>query len=287
MSHRDRQNCARPIQRPPSPGWRRDRAGRQWRLSCSPHLAPLPPSGPQPRCISRPSFSPSPGTRQASTRTTRTQLALRRTPAPSTSIILLRSTRCFSLPEAAASGVRTDEPSRSSRPRGHVCGACPAAAPQVCRLCRKAGLSESRRIARQRLAIRDSRFDQPCRQAAPRRPCRRTPLLRVSCTDAAAVAAPPRACSGRACLPVVPDKPRLCAPVVGPHPPSPGPLPSESAALTLRRCGAAAQPCLPVQQHNPCRASESTASTLLRINGHCHFSSLQFTVSLLFQTPSL
>ena len=49
--------------------------------------------------------------------------------------------------------------------------------------------------------------------------CRRTPLLRlgVSRTDTAAVATLPRAraCSDCACLPMVPDKQRLCTPVVG------------------------------------------------------------------------
>ena len=55
-----------------------------------------------------------------------------------------------------------------------------------------------------------------CRKAAPRSACRRTPLLRVNYADAAAVAKLPPAFSASACLPVVPDKPRLCTPVVGP-----------------------------------------------------------------------
>ena len=55
------------------------------------------------------------------------------------------------------------------------------------------------------------------------------------------VAALPPACSDCACLSVVPDKQRLCTPVVG--------------SLT----------------------SEATALTLLRISFHCHFSSLQLT----------
>ena len=82
------------------------------------------------------------------------------------------------------------------------------------------------------------------RKAAPRRAaraCSRTPLFRVNSADAAAVAALPPACSDCACLSVVPDKPRLCTPVVG--------------SLT----------------------SEATALTLLRISCHCHFSSLQLT----------
>ena len=56
------------------------------------------------------------------------------------------------------------------------------------------------------------------RKAAPRRAaraCRRTPLFRVNCADAAVVAALPPACSDFACLSVVPDKQRLCTPVVG------------------------------------------------------------------------
>ena len=82
------------------------------------------------------------------------------------------------------------------------------------------------------------------RKAAPRRAaraCRRTPLFRVNSADAAVVAALPPACSDCACLSVVPDKQRLCTPVVG--------------SLT----------------------SEATALTLLRISFHCHFSSLQLT----------
>ena len=56
------------------------------------------------------------------------------------------------------------------------------------------------------------------RKAAPRRAaraCSRTPLFRVNSADAAAVAALPPACSDCACLSVVPDKQRLCTPVVG------------------------------------------------------------------------
>ena len=60
--------------------------------------------------------------------------------------------------------------------------------------------------------------------AAPERPLPAppaVPLLRVNCAGAAAIAAPPRACSGWACLPAVSDKPRLCTPVAGTSPPSP------------------------------------------------------------------
>ena len=68
---------------------------------------------------------------------------------------------------------------------------------------------------------------QVCRQcprgrSSPRLPW--DPLIIVNCADAAAVAAPPHACSDCACLPSVPDKPRLGTPVVGP-------LASESTAI--------------------------------------------------------
>ena len=43
---------------------------------------------------------------------------------------------------------------------------------------------------------------------APRHAWRWTPLIRVNCADATAVAALPHACSDCACLPVMPDKPR-------------------------------------------------------------------------------
>ena len=82
------------------------------------------------------------------------------------------------------------------------------------------------------------------RKASPRRAaraCRRTPLFRLNSADAAAVVALPPACSDCACSSVVPEKPRLCTPVVG--------------SLT----------------------SEATALTLLRISYHCHFSPLQLT----------
>ena len=69
-----------------------------------------------------------------------------------------------------------------------------------------------------------------CRLRRTRHACLRTPLLRVTCADAAAVVAPPHACSGCAYLPAVPDKPRLC------H----RPLTSESTALTLRPGGSTA-----------------------------------------------
>ena len=64
------------------------------------------------------------------------------------------------------------------------------------------------------------------RKGAPCHAYCRTPLLRVTCANAAATAAPPHACSDCACLPVVPDKPCLCTPVVGP-------LTSEFTALML------------------------------------------------------
>ena len=51
------------------------------------------------------------------------------------------------------------------------------------------------------------------RQAAPRQACHRTPRFLVNCAHAAAAAAPPHC----ACLPVVPDKPRLCTLVSGSH----------------------------------------------------------------------
>ena len=76
---------------------------------------------------------------------------------------------------------------RASRP--HACRACPAAAP-----------------------------------ATPAVGLGRTPLLRVNYADAAVVAALPHACSCCPCLPMVPDKPRLCMPVT-----------PESTASKLRR----------------------------------------------------
>ena len=45
--------------------------------------------------------------------------------------------------------------------------------------------------------------------------CSRTPL-QVNCAYSAVVAAPPHACPGCACLPVVPNKQHLGMPVVGP-----------------------------------------------------------------------
>ena len=54
------------------------------------------------------------------------------------------------------------------------------------------------------------------RKASPLHACRRSPLLRVNCAHAAAAAAQPHACSDCACLPVMPDKPRLCPLVVWP-----------------------------------------------------------------------
>ena len=53
------------------------------------------------------------------------------------------------------------------------------------------------------------------RQAASRSACHRTPSFLVNCAHIAAAAAPPHACSDCACLPVVPDKQRLCTLVVG------------------------------------------------------------------------
>ena len=98
-------------------------------------------------------------------------------------------------PASRAAPAQVVEPSHP-----HACCACPSAAPQVCRLCPKG-------------------------RSPPR--LRRTTLLRVICADDAAVAALPQACSD-CCLPVVPDKPRLCTPVVGA-------LTPESTALTLRQ----------------------------------------------------
>ena len=68
--------------------------------------------------------------------------------------------------------------------------------------------------------------------------------------DAAAVVVLLHACSDNACLPVVPDKQRLCTPVAGPL------------------------------------SSESTALMLLRIHCHCHFSSLQLAGSSLHSVLS-
>ena len=124
----------------------------------------------RPRLISRTSSSPSPGTRLASTRTT--QLALMQS-APST-IIFSRSACCLRLlhayrqiqsPEAA---IR--EAHRFPRP-GSSAAPAQAVEPACC-----AYLSAGPGCAR---------------KSAPRHACRRTPLIRVKCADAAAVAALP------------------------------------------------------------------------------------------------
>ena len=87
----------------------------------------------------------------------------------------------------------------------------PSTRPVYLRACRPR--SSCRRVpAPQRVC----KFAGCARKAAPRHACRRTPLLRVSCADAAAVAAPSHACLDCVYLPVVPDKPRLCTLIVGP-----------------------------------------------------------------------
>ena len=125
--------------------------------------------------------SPSPGTRLASTTTT--QLA---SLTAATAHLLEKRMLHMRLLHAYRV-LQTDAPSRCSHAHGpsipgpgspaaaqavEPC-ACPSSAPQVCRL-------------------------RPKGHA-----CRRTPLLRVNRADAAALAAPPHACSDYACPPVV------------------------------------------------------------------------------------
>ena len=83
------------------------RAGRMWHLPCSPHWAPLLPSGPQLRLISRFSSPCSPGARLASESTRTTQLAL----MPST-FICSRSAGC------QYCMLQMNAPSRCSHPSG-------------------------------------------------------------------------------------------------------------------------------------------------------------------------
>ena len=146
---------------------RHRRVDRLWHLSCRPRRAHLPPSGPQPRLISR---TRSAEERALNYRLEAAQHVFKRSSLPSSRL------RCLTLSGAAS-----------------------------CLLCLPAG-----------------------RQAAPRtaaHACRRNSLLRVNCADAAAVAAPPpHACSDFACLPVVPDKPRICTPGLSPGPSTPSPL---------------------------------------------------------------
>ena len=139
--------------------------------------------------------SSSPATRLASTRTTRLALLLS---APST-VICSRRACCLRLllanaPSRCSAAIRAARlsPRLQAALLLPAC-ACPSAGLQVCLL-------------------------RPCcaRKAAPRHACRRTPLLRVSCADAAAVAAPSHACLDCVYLPVVPDKPRLCTLIAGP-----------------------------------------------------------------------
>ena len=93
-------------------------------------------------------------------------------------------------PKIPAPGIRAVpaqavEPARPCHP--HACYACPQLR------CKSAGC---------------------VRTAAPATPGER-PLSSVNCADAAAAAVRPHACSDCACLPVVPDKPRVCKIVVG------------------------------------------------------------------------
>ena len=143
------------------------------------------------RLISRPfsSHSPmSPGMRMASTGMT--QLVL----MPLT-IICSKCACCFRLLFAYRRMHPPDQPSalpvcpRSRKPRS-TCSSCRACPP----------------------------VPAPHRgSAVPKGHARsRTPFLRVNSTNAAAVAALPRACSDCACLPVVTNQLRLCTPVVGP-----------------------------------------------------------------------
>ena len=69
---------------------------------------------------------------------------------------------------------------RAYRPRS-TCSSGRACHPHACYVCPSAGQQFCRLLC--------------ARKAAPRHACRRTPLLRASCADAAAVAAPPHACS--------------------------------------------------------------------------------------------
>ena len=140
--------------------------------------------------------------RLASTRTT--QLALQQS-APST-VICLRSACCLKLLHANALF-------RCSHPRGP---SIPAPASHAA----PAKAAEPAILTPAVPAPQRGRKSADCaRKAAPSIACSTTPLLRVSCVGAAAVAAPPHVCSDCACLPVVPDKPRICTlvdVVVGP-----------------------------------------------------------------------
>ena len=143
--------------------------------------------------------SPSEAVRLPSTRTT--QLALLQS-APST-VICLRSACCLKLLHANALF-------RCSHPR---CPSIPAPASHSA----PAKTAEPAILTPAVPAPQRGRKPADCaRKTAPRIACSRTSTLRVSFAGAAAVAAPPHACSDCAYLPVVPDKPRLYTLVVGP-----------------------------------------------------------------------
>ena len=92
---------------------------------------------------------------------------------------------------------QTNAPSRSCYPRGP---SIPPAWNEVARyLLKRLGLPHT-------CCAHPSAAPGCARKTAPRHACRRTPLIRVNCADAAAVAALPHTCSDCACLPVVPDK---------------------------------------------------------------------------------